>query len=147
MPRLFPLHFPVPLAVFFDMKLKEISRTAATAWAPTDYQLEDHGLSALMCSGSIAGAMDDSFSSTTDLEIFAMPLGASTSKEALRLANTSVHTRYPVACLVADFRFQRLAWTSAGVGSADRPLGMILGGMDDGSLDLWNPHALLHKCA
>lgn len=73
------------------MKLKELERTATTCWAPFIYPLPAAGGLAtggpaadgheqpvrhcpVLACGSVSGAMDASFSSTTELELFALDL-------------------------------------------------------------------------
>lgn len=48
-------------------KLKEISRTATFAWSPGQHL-------PLIATGTVAGALDASFSNTTELEIFKLDL-------------------------------------------------------------------------
>lgn len=45
------------------MKLKEINRTASVAWSPIQS-------CPAVCTGTMAGTLDESFSNTTELEIF-----------------------------------------------------------------------------
>lgn len=49
------------------VKLKEISRTATFAWAPEE-------ANSLLVTGTIAGAVDANFSSTTQLELWTLSL-------------------------------------------------------------------------
>jgi len=47
----------------FSMKLKEINRTSTFAWSPTESL-------PLIATGSVAGALDESFSNESQLEIW-----------------------------------------------------------------------------
>ena len=74
------------------VKLKQIDRTAATAWAPFVYQ-QEQSYCPLMATGSVAGAMDASFSSTTELEVFALDLAKSGSDGVVKLGGVSTPSR------------------------------------------------------
>lgn len=50
------------------MSLKSVKRTATVAWAPLSPNLT------LLATGTVAGALDASFSATTELEIFNLDL-------------------------------------------------------------------------
>lgn len=83
--------------------------------------------------GTMAGAVDLSFSSSASLEIF-------------KLDFQSDDRELP---LVGEFpsseRFNRLSWGKAASGSATEQfsLGLVAGGLIDGTIDIWNPLALI----
>ncbi|KAI3629369.1 hypothetical protein MIR68_012574 [Amoeboaphelidium protococcarum] len=109
------------------MKVKEIERTATYAWCP----LSPKSGAGLMCTGSVSGAMDATFSSQTDLELF-----------ELNFKSESIAAD-PLAKVSAPARFNKLAWTASV--AEGRSLGIIAGGLEDGSIDLWNPAAMIQK--
>ena len=85
------------------MKLKELDRTATTCWAPFTYQ-QQHSICPMLATGSVAGAMDASFSATTELEIFAVNLDeAKTPQDGLvRLGRTSSTARFVSGSFVME---------------------------------------------
>eukprot|EP00307_Rebecca_sp_RCC1486_P002525 CAMPEP_0119433260 /NCGR_PEP_ID=MMETSP1335-20130426/49318_1 /TAXON_ID=259385 /ORGANISM="Chrysoculter rhomboideus, Strain RCC1486" /LENGTH=482 /DNA_ID=CAMNT_0007459095 /DNA_START=9 /DNA_END=1454 /DNA_ORIENTATION=+ len=100
-------------------KLKSVSRSGTVAWSTS---AERPGL---LATGTVAGAIDDSFESTAQLEIFNLELSSpSTDMPLLGSVTTSE-------------RFQRLAW-GTGVDAASYPLGVLAGGMVDGSIKIFN---------
>lgn len=103
------------------MKLKEINRTATFAWSP--------GQQPLIAAGTVAGALDASFSNESTLEIFEPNL---LDKSSAQLEST--------AKVSSNARFNRLAWGNI---AADTPKGIIAGGKENGELDLWNPALIL----
>ncbi|TPX44564.1 hypothetical protein SeLEV6574_g04428 [Synchytrium endobioticum] len=109
------------------MKLRRISRTSTIAWSPGNHP-------PLIATGTVAGALDASFSTTTELELWDLDLGNSSMPAGgsmSRLAGAKGHVR-----------FNRLAWGSYG---SAKPHGIIAGGMEDGQLDLWDPDILLSQ--
>ncbi|XP_038695842.1 protein transport protein SEC31 homolog B-like isoform X2 [Tripterygium wilfordii] len=106
--------------------IKGINRSASVAMAPdTQY----------MAAGTMAGAVDLSFSSSSNLEIF-------------KLDFQSDDRDLPVVGEVpSSERFNRLSWGKNGSGSDSFALGLIAGGLVDGSIDLWNPLSLIRSDA
>ncbi|ORZ03860.1 hypothetical protein BCR43DRAFT_451486 [Syncephalastrum racemosum] len=102
-------------------KLNEIHRAATFAWSPGQ-QLP------LIAAGTVSGALDDSFSNASELELFRLDL--SKTNEGLA----------PVGKVSTNARFNTLGW---GHVTADKPNGIIAGGMENGELELWNPSAIL----
>lgn len=104
------------------MALKSIQRSATVAFAP---------MAQIMGVGTMAGAIDLSFSSSASLEL-------------LKLDFASTELDLPVlGSCVATERFNRLSWSNIGAGSLEEyPLGLIAGGLADGSIHLWNPAKL-----
>jgi len=65
-----PAHSAVPLSFSLpNMKLKDISRTATFAWDSSSSS------SPLLATGAIAGALDESFSNESQLEIWSPDFG------------------------------------------------------------------------
>ena len=110
------------------VKLKEIHRTSTFAWSPSPSL-------PLLATGTVAGALDESFSNNGQLEIWApdfldkneYDLGAEGQTEA----KVSVTT---------TSRFNRLAW---GYTDGGRDRGVIVAGMENGELDIWDPSQIL----
>lgn len=98
------------------MKIKEIKRTANTAWSPKPiYPL-------YIAAGTAAQQLDATFSTSAALEIYHVDF----SSNSLDM---------PVAgCMPSEHRFHKLLWTDYGSNEADHPNGMILGGTDDGKI-------------
>ncbi|KAL9306604.1 Protein transport protein SEC31 A [Arabidopsis thaliana] len=94
--------------------IKSIDRSAFVAIAPE---------SPFIAAGTMAGAVDLSFSSSANLEIF--ELDFQSNDRELKLVGQ---------CQSSE-RFNRLAWGSYGSGSD----GLIAGGLVDGNIGLWNP--------
>ncbi|KAJ2367180.1 protein transport protein S31, partial [Coemansia sp. RSA 2607] len=103
------------------MVYQYIERTAIPAWGP---QQSD----SLIAAGTVAGAMDATFSNSSELEIFR--LASDDASAALQ----------PIAKTQADARFQRLAWSAT---SADHPLGVLAGGLENGDITLWDPARII----
>lgn len=107
------------------MALKSIQRSATVAFAP---------MAQVMAVGTMAGAIDPSFSSSANLELLKLDF-ASTDLDMPVLSSAGVPER-----------FNRLSWSNVGAGSlGEFPLGVIAGGLADGSLHFWNPHKLLRS--
>ena len=94
--------------------IKSIGRSAFVAIAPE---------SPFIAAGTMAGAVDLSFSSSANLEIFERDFQS--NDRELKLVGQ---------CQSSE-RFNRLAWGSYGSGSD----GLIAGGLVDGNIGLWNP--------
>ena len=63
------------------MKLKDIPRTATFAWSPGQHL-------PIIATGTVAGALDASFSNATELELFHLNLNKSDSGVELQSAGT-----------------------------------------------------------
>ncbi|KAI8097551.1 uncharacterized protein BX664DRAFT_326670 [Halteromyces radiatus] len=109
-------------------RLNEIQRTATFAWSPGQ-QIP------LIAAGTVAGALDDSFSNASELELFRLDLTSSKSD-----GNISHQGLSPVAKVNCASRFNTLAW---GYTTIEKPHGLIAGGMENGELALWDPSAIL----
>ncbi|GMI95753.1 hypothetical protein like AT3G63460 [Hibiscus trionum] len=104
--------------------IKGVNRSASVALAPD---------APYMAAGTMAGAVDLSFSSSANLEIFKFDFQS--DDRELPLVGE---------CPSSD-RFNRLAWGKNGSGSDEFSLGLIAGGLVDGSIDLWNPLNLIRS--
>ncbi|CAO3616708.1 unnamed protein product [Mucor hiemalis] len=90
-------------------RLSEINRTAVFAWSPGQQ-------APLIATGTAAGALDDSFSNASELELF---------KLDLKNSNSIVPA----------------VWGNA---SSTNPYGIIAGGLENGNLTLWDPVKILN---
>lgn len=104
------------------MALKQVNRSATVAFSP---------MSPVLAAGTMAGAIDLSFSSSACLELFGVDLSSSESELKL-LGNVPVSDR-----------FNRLSWGKFGSDTKHFPHGIIAGGLVDGSVNLWDPSKLL----
>ncbi|KAL5760376.1 hypothetical protein ACOSQ2_019214 [Xanthoceras sorbifolium] len=106
--------------------IKGVNRSASVALAPD---------APYMAAGTMAGAVDLSFSSSANLEIF-------------KLDFQSDDRDLPVVgeCPSSE-RFNRIAWGKSGSGSEEFELGLVAGGLVDGNIDIWNPHTLIRSSA
>ncbi|KAJ5105801.1 Protein transport protein (SEC31) [Penicillium alfredii] len=104
------------------VRLREIPRTATFAWSPG-------AASPLIATGTRAGAVDVDFSNKTCLELWDLGLDRPDASEELQ----------PVAKIDTDSGFNDLAWTEFD----NSKRGVIAGGLENGSLDLWNADKLL----
>ncbi|MBA0825903.1 hypothetical protein Goarm_010811, partial [Gossypium armourianum] len=104
--------------------IKGVNRSAQVAMAPD---------APYMAAGTMAGAVDMSFSSSANLEIFKFDFQS--DDRELPLVGE---------CPSSD-RFNRLAWGKNGSGSDEFSLGLIAGGLVDGNIDLWNPSNLIRS--
>ncbi|RDB18645.1 Protein transport protein SEC31 [Hypsizygus marmoreus] len=110
------------------MKLKEIHRTSTFAWSPT-------ASLPLLATGTVAGALDESFSNESQLEIWAPNF---LDRDEYDLGG--VGQNGPKGIVKDTSRFNRLAW---GVPYDSRSSGIIAAGMENGELALWDPAKIL----
>ncbi|KAF9491062.1 hypothetical protein BDN71DRAFT_1453478 [Pleurotus eryngii] len=110
------------------MKLKEIRRTSTFAWSPTTSL-------PLLATGTVAGALDESFSNESQLEIWAPDF---LDKDEFVLGSEGGHG--PKGVVTDNSRFNRLAW---GYGDSGKPKGVLAAGMENGELVLWDPAKVL----
>lgn len=104
---------------------EQAKRPATTVWSPLSDQR------GLLAAGTVANAIDDSFETTADLEIFAVDFSAGSPKE--------MPVKGSIKC---NERFHRLAWGGLS-GTGGLSYGILAGGMVDGSIGLWNPAKLI----
>ncbi|KAF8395805.1 hypothetical protein HHK36_019759 [Tetracentron sinense] len=102
--------------------IKGVNRSASVALSPE---------SSFLAAGTMAGAVDLSFSSSANLEIF-------------KIDFQSEDWELPVVgeCSSTE-RFNRLSWGKNGSGTEEFSLGIIAGGLVDGNISLWNPFTLI----
>ncbi|GBB98444.1 hypothetical protein RclHR1_03230002 [Rhizophagus clarus] len=103
------------------MKLKEIPRTATFAWSPGQHL-------PIIATGTVAGALDASFSNTTELELFNLNLK---SDSGVELQSAGV--------VNSNARFDRLVWGIAN----DKTYGIVAGGLENGEISLYDPSIVL----
>lgn len=102
--------------------IKSVNRSATVAMSPD---------SEYFAAGTMAGAVDLAFSSSSHLEIF-------------KLDFTSDDQDIPaVAESPSSERFNRLSWGKNGSNSEEYSMGLIAGGLVDGNIGLWNPLPLI----
>jgi hypothetical protein len=97
--------------IFNKMRLKELDRTAAVVWSPCAYY-QDQRLCPLLATGSVAGALDLSFSSNTELEIFALDLQSGKKADGLKRIGVapSVARYSSLGRLVSTFLLTCCGW-------------------------------------
>ncbi|GAA5797196.1 hypothetical protein HPULCUR_002576 [Helicostylum pulchrum] len=100
-------------------KLNEIRRTSKFAWSPGHH---------ILATSTMSGALDESFSSTSELELFKLESGSFSQQASHKVSTTS--------------RFNTLAWGHIG---SSHEHGMIAGGMETGDLELWDPSSILNN--
>ncbi|KAG7857778.1 hypothetical protein KL939_003034 [Ogataea angusta] len=97
------------------VKLREVAETATFAWS--------YDSMPLMATGTLAGAMDETFSSESALQIWDV-----FSKDV------------PLAKFSLDNKFTSLAWSKP---SEKYERGLLAGAFENGSIQLWNSGSLL----
>ncbi|KAJ6831903.1 protein transport protein SEC31-like protein B [Iris pallida] len=104
--------------------IKSASRSALVAFAPD---------APYLAAGTMAGAVDLSFSSSANLEIFELDFHSDSPELPV------------VASAPSTERFNRLSWgrPPADSFSEEFSLGIIAGGLGDGSIGVWNPQKLI----
>lgn len=109
-----------------------IPRTAVHAWCPGALAPAHP----LLVTGTVSGALDDSFSTDSQLELWA-PFADDVQGEG--------HTaRTPLASVSLNARFNSLAWGTH-THHGRTPLGTVAAGLDDGGVSLWDPNQLLQQ--
>ncbi|GAB4828035.1 Protein transport protein Sec31B [Ancistrocladus abbreviatus] len=107
--------------------VKSVNRSASVALSPEALSAEASYLAA----GTMAGAVDLSFSTSAFIEIF--KLDFKSEERELELVGQSTSAE----------RFNRLSWGKNGSNSEKFSLGLIAGGLLDGNIGIWNPQALI----
>ncbi|XP_028162215.1 protein transport protein Sec31A [Ostrinia furnacalis] len=98
------------------MKLKELKKTVNMSWSPAGMQ------QVLLAAGSAAQQVDSSFSSSSQLELYALNLDDPGMDLELKSSVTTQH------------KFQKLVWSDSGI---------LVGGCDGGLLEFYNADKLL----
>nr|GMD65329.1 protein transport protein SEC31 homolog B [Ipomoea batatas] len=106
--------------------VKMVNRLALAAFAPE---------APYLAAGTMAGAVDLSFSSTANLDIFLLDFAS--DDRQLVLAGS----------VASSERFTRLSWGKSPANSEQFPLGIVAGGLVDGSIGMWNPRVLISSIA
>ncbi|TKY67956.1 transport protein SEC31-like B [Spatholobus suberectus] len=104
--------------------IKGVNRSASVALAPD---------APYLAAGTMAGAVDLSFSSSANLEIFKLDFQSDEPELPL------------VAECPSSDRFNRLTWGKNGSASEGFALGLVAGGLVDGNIDIWNPLTLIRS--
>ncbi|KAK6804019.1 hypothetical protein RDI58_001803 [Solanum bulbocastanum] len=102
--------------------IKMVSRSASAAFAPE---------APYLAAGTMAGAVDLSFSSTANLDIFEVDFVS--DDQQLNLAGS----------IPISERINRLSWGKCQSNSEEFSHGIIAGGLVDGNIGLWNPKPLI----
>ncbi|KAL8227828.1 hypothetical protein R6Q57_015412 [Mikania cordata] len=103
--------------------IKEVNRSASVAFAPD---------APFIAAGTMAGAVDMSFSSSANLEIFQLDFQSDDRKLPL------------AGAIPSSEPFNRLSWgKSPTSGSEEFSLGLVAGGLVDGNIGIWNPRILI----
>ncbi|MES1917595.1 MAG: hypothetical protein MHM6MM_009308, partial [Cercozoa sp. M6MM] len=110
------------------LKVAERSPSCA-AWSPCAHRPQ------LLATGSLQGMLSDDFQSSAFVEIWdASKTSSAAPQELVSLC------KFPApAC------FSKLAWSPVGSDSGKHPLGILAGGMQDGSLCLWDPQRAIDQ--
>ncbi|KAI8379042.1 hypothetical protein BD560DRAFT_444993 [Blakeslea trispora] len=102
-------------------RLSQIDKTAVFAWSPGQQ------VPPLIATGTAAGALDDSFSNASELELFKLDFTAASNTSSVgKISTTS--------------RFNKLVWGNA---SSSNSHGVIAGGLENGELVLYDPSKIL----
>ena len=88
-------------------------------WSPRTLQ------SIYLIGGTVAQQLDATFSTSANLELFSLDLAS--SELAMPL----------VGSVESPQRFHKLIWSHYGA-SDDYPMGVVIGGSDNGGISLWN---------
>lgn len=102
--------------------VKAVNKSATVAFAPE---------SPYFAAGTMAGAVDLSFSSAANLDIYKVDL--TSDDQELKLAGSAASSE----------RFNRLSWGKRLSNSEEFSMGLIAGGLVDGTIGLWNPKRLI----
>ncbi|WVQ79835.1 hypothetical protein IAT38_001935 [Cryptococcus sp. DSM 104549] len=110
------------------MKLKDISRTATFAWD------QSSSSAPLLATGAAAGALDESFSNESQLDIWAPNFG---DDQEHRLGDKGTGA---VGSITVGSRFNRLAWS---VPTATYSKGVLAAGMETGEVNVFDPAKIM----
>lgn len=101
--------------------VKSLERTSITAWGPTKHT------SHMIASGTVSSTIDaNDFDSTAKLEIYDTNVGQLNSEMIL------------LGTVVVRDVFTSISWGNKGVADNTYPYGIIIGGMSDGSIHIFN---------
>jgi protein transport protein SEC31 len=103
--------------------IKSAQRAALTALAPD---------APYLAAGTMSGAVDMSFSASANIEIFRLDFQSDSPDLPL------------LASAPSPDRFNRLSWSRPGAVEGDSfALGLLAGGLSDGSVAVWNPLSMI----
>ncbi|KAM0954325.1 putative transcription factor WD40-like family [Dioscorea sansibarensis] len=102
--------------------IKSAARSALVAFAPD---------APFLAAGTITSAVDLSFSSSSNLEIFKLDF------------QSDAHELPVIGACPSAERFSRLSWGRVGSASEEYAMGLVAGGLGDGTVSLWNPAKLI----
>jgi len=105
--------------------IKSAQRAALTALAPD---------APYLAAGTRSGAVDMSFSASANIEIFRLDFQSDSPDLPL------------LASAPSPDRFNRLSWSRPGAVEGDSyALGLLAGGLSDGSVAVWNPLIMIRS--
>ncbi|EPQ27901.1 uncharacterized protein PFL1_04645 [Pseudozyma flocculosa PF-1] len=104
-----------------------IGRTATFTWSPSALETD----SPLIATGTVAGALDESFSNESVLELWQPGYSSSPSDQS---------DAKPLGSVATSARFNRLAW---GYVNPSRPKGLLAAGLENGELAIWDADKVL----
>lgn len=105
--------------------IKSAQRAALTALAPD---------APYLAAGTMSGAVDMSFSASANIEIFRLDFQSDSPDLPL------------LASAPSPDRFNRLSWSRPGAVEGDSfALGLLAGGLSDGSVAVWNPLSMIRS--
>lgn len=108
------------------MKIKELQKTVNVAWSPE--QLSDVYLAA----GTAAQQLDSSPNTVSTLEIYSINLLDPSYDLELKGSQQS------------KYRFQKIIWSPTGITNGTYSNGLIVGGCEDGHIQIYNSSKLLN---
>lgn len=117
------------------MPLGRVERSATFAFCPKECADQGNSAMGYLGLGTMAGAFDMSFSTNATVELFSLDPNASTAKPSNILEKAGSDAE-------SHERFHRLVWGALPATGSDYPLGVIAGGLVDGSVNLFNPQKL-----
>lgn len=120
-------------------KIKELQRRATIAWSASSHHSD------LIAAGTAAGTIDLDFDTSSILEICSLNINNSrdnnNSKRELSDNRDSLNMLV-VGKTSSVNRFHKVVWGPP-IANGDRTHGIIAGGMDNGSVTLWDPSKII----
>ncbi|PVU88786.1 hypothetical protein BB559_005398 [Furculomyces boomerangus] len=104
------------------MVYASMNSTAVPAWSP-------YAEKSYIATGTVAGAMDATFSNNSTLEILELLGNDPQKSNIISLGKSS-----------ASGRFHRLAWSSK---LDNHDLGLLVGGLENGEINVWDPSKII----
>jgi protein transport protein SEC31 len=105
--------------------IKSAPRAALTSLAPD---------APYLAAGTMSGAVDMSFSASANIEIFRLDFQSDSPDLQV------------VACVPSPDRFNRLSWSRPAAVEGDSfSLGLLAGGLSDGTVSVWNPLSMIRS--